>query len=107
MFNLTSKGRVYVRSDKANPRGSLCYNGDDANCISLSVNFRKLQNIKQGESWNAGKLQQKSLGTFQAKNIMEGETMVGKSSWVTKRETKKRNEPDQIKKSRLPFHFQR
>jgi hypothetical protein len=45
------------------------------------------------------------LAQSKLKDFREGETAIGKSSWVTKWETKKQNEPDQIKKSRLPFRF--
>jgi hypothetical protein len=48
MFNLVSKKAFTSRN--VHFRGFLQGVGDDANCISLSADFRKLQNRKCGES---------------------------------------------------------
>jgi hypothetical protein len=47
----------------------------------------------------------KHVGIIQAKKFQEGEMVIGKGLWVTNGETWKRNEPDEIKKSCLPFNF--
>ena len=85
MFNLVSEKAFASRN--AHLRGFLRGIGHDANCIFLPGIFRKLQNGKQGESLNFDKTTKNALAQFKLEDFQEGETVIGKSLWVTNGET--------------------